>query len=387
MGTGGELRRQLGVQLDRAARHRWPLLAGWLVLFAVLTTADSGDGDWEFFRRGTSVLFGHAILGRPGGVHLYASMPAIQIGPPALVAALSFDWLPRPWDVDAARVVMVAALLLIVWLAERTCRAIGVPPEISARGTLIGGVLLAPAWMAVAITYTHLDDVLVLVFTVAAMLFVARDRPLWAATAIGLAAATKPWGVVVAPLLLQFGWRRSLAYAGLAAAVALAWWLPFLADPRTLSALWGFRVSVGGNSGLTLFGVRPGPMPSWVRPVQFLGGLALGALATRRGSWTGVPLVGWATRVALDPIDSAYYDVAPIVAALVFDLTRSKSGVPWTTIVAVAGFSLASSLGHSPGVVWIRVGTCVAVAVAVVVRRPARATRASRHPALALTVS
>ena len=344
----------------------------------MLPNERNGDGDWEFFRRGTGALLGRPILGSPGGVHLYASRPDIQIGPLALVAALPFRVLPRPLDVDVARVVMCLVLLVIIAMTESICSGLDVPERIIARVALIGGALAVPAWVTVAVTEVHLDDVMVVGFTTAAVLFTARKKPMWAAAAVGLAVACKPWGIVVIALLLQPGLRHTLRSCAVAVGVAIVWWLPFLTDPRTVTALWRFRLDVSANSGLALLGVGPGLMPGWARPAQLVTGVLLGVLASRRGHWIGVPLVGFAVRVALDPSTFAYYEAAPIIGALIWDMSRTRSGVPWVTGIAVAGFAISSSVGNDLLSAAVHALTCVALVVSVLVqRRPP----AISHPA------
>lgn len=359
----------LVARLDQVARFRWAVVSAWLALVAGMSVLGIGDGDWEFFRRADRALLGRRVFGSPGGIHLYASRPDTQIGPPGLLAALPFHWLPQPWDVQAARFVMCLGLLLILWLTERLCQAVGVSDTLVRRGVLLGGLVVVPAWVAVAVTYTHLDDVLVLAFSVSAMLLVARDRPLWAGTAVGLAIAAKPWGVVIAPILLLGGWRAAIRPAALAGVVTLTWWLPFLADPKTWTALWHFRLSVDAASGLTLLGVHAGPMPGWDRPAQLLGGVLLGVIATRRGQWTGVLAVGLATRVALDPAAFSYYDIGPVLGALVWDLTRTRSGIPWASGLTMAGLSLATTVTSPATVGLLRLATCTALILAVLFSR------------------
>jgi hypothetical protein len=364
-----EIRHRLWRCLDQAAEWRWLILPLWLGLVAALPNERIGDGDWEFFRRGAGALLGNPILGSPGGVHLYASRPDTQIGPPALVAALPFRLLPRPSDVDAARVVMCITLLVVIAMTESICSTLDVPARIIARVALLGGALAIPVWVTVAVTGAHLDDVMVVGFTTAAVLFTARKKPLWAAAAVGLAVASKPWGIVVVPLLLQPGLRHTLRACVVATGVAIAWWLPFLSDPRTVSALWHFRLDVSANSGLALLGVGPGPMPGWARPVQLLTGVLLGVLAARRGHWIGVPLVGFAVRVALDPSTYPYYEASPIIGALIWDMSRSRSGLPWATGIAVAGFAISSGAGNDLLGAAVHALTCVALVVAVLVQR------------------
>ena len=365
------------MHLDRVARFRWPIVLGWLAVVAALSAIWASDGDWNWFRTGSRALLGDPVPGMEGGVHLYASSPRTQIGPPGLVAATAFTWLPQPWDLWVARLAMSLALVAMLWLVDRLAEAHGVDERARRRGTLLGGLVLVPSWVDVAVEFAHLDDVLVLLLVVAAMALLVRGRPTWAAVAIGLALATKPWAVVAAPVLLRGGWRGALRPGALAAAVAAACWLPFLADPDTLGQLWQFRLQVQPQSALAVLGVEAGgPVPGWVRPVQMVGGLALGALAARRGHWTGVLLVGLAVRVALDPNPLLYYTVGPVVGALVWDMTRTRTGIPWTAGTAMAAISLAPFADDDRVLGVLRLLICAGLVLAVLVRR-----RASRAPA------
>jgi hypothetical protein len=281
-----------------------------------------------------------------------------------------------------ARALMTASMLLVVWLVDRLCEAMGVSAEHRRRGVLLGGLIMAPAWVLLAVDYAHLDDLLVMVLAVVAMLLLVKDRPMWAAAVVGLAVATKPWAIVFAPLLLRSGWRPAVRWTAVAAGVAAAWWLPFLTDPDTVGKLWGFRLPVTLGSGLASLGLDPGvPMPGWVRPAQLLGGALLAVVAVRRGHWTGALLVGLATRVALDPNPMLYYGIGPVLGALIWDLTRTKAGVPWTTGLATAAFSLAPAFSDRHVVGGVTLVTCAGLILSVLLRRSARPVPARAVPA------
>jgi hypothetical protein len=91
----------------------------------------------------------------------------------------------------------------------------------------------------------------------------------------------------------------------------------------------------------------------------------------RRGNWTGVLLVGLAVRVALDPNPMFYYGIGPVLGALVWDLTRSRSGIPWFTALTMAVFSLLPSVGDPLATGVIRVVVCAALALSVLLVRQA----------------
>ena len=362
--------------LEKAVRFRWAVISIWLCVVGALSAIWPGQGDWGFFREGSRALIGQPAPGAAGGIHLYASQPEIQVGPPALLAALPFNLLPEPWDVGTARLVMSLSVLVALWLVDRLGRAMGVTEARRQRGVLLGGLMLIPAWVTVAVDFAHLDDILALLLGVLAMLLLVMERPMWAATALGIAVATKPWAIVMVPLLLRSGWRPALRPVALAGVVAVAWWIPFLLDPGTLTSLWSFRLPIHASSGLAALGIDPrGEMPGWVRPAQMLGGVLLGVVAARRGHWTGVLLVGMATRVALDPNPMFYYAVGPVLGALVWDLTRTTTGIPWTAGCAMAAFSLTpfTSTSQAQGV--LRLVVCAGLVLAVLLRRAAPSTK------------
>jgi hypothetical protein len=104
-------------------------------------------------------------------------------------------------------------------------------------------------------------------------------------------------------------------------------------------------------------------------------------MATKRGHWIGVPLVGFAVRVALDPSTFAYYEASPIIGALIWDMSRSRAGVPWVTGLAVAGFAISSGAGNDLLGAAVHALTCLALVVSVLVQRrsPARSQPANDH--------
>jgi hypothetical protein len=66
--------------------------------------------------------------------------------------------------------------------------------------------------------------------------------------------------------------------------------------------------------------------------VQLGGALLAGSVAVWRRRWAAVPLVGIAMRVALDPQVFVYYTAGLVLAALAWDLLRSRRAVPWWTL-------------------------------------------------------
>src|SRR4051812_1927039 len=88
--------------LDALLRRRYAII-GFLgvVMFVGSLGRLTGDSDWYFFSWGSDLLFGeHYRFVRhaysvdptlPGGFHLYANYPFLQIGPPPLLIAKLLD--------------------------------------------------------------------------------------------------------------------------------------------------------------------------------------------------------------------------------------------------------------------------------------------------------
>jgi hypothetical protein len=248
---------------------------------------------------------------------------------------------------------MMLDLVAVVALLEWTARIVGVNPTRTRPAALIGGLLAMPVWMILAITAVHLDDVMVLTCVAASLPMVARGRWLPAGALLGTAVATKPWAVVVVPLVFALP-RRVMPRAVLVTvAVSALWWVPFLiADPSTPWALSGFPVPVTPDSTYGLLGYHGhsagvcAPLygcmsaaPSWLRPLQFGAGFGFALLAVRRGRWLAAPLVGLATRVLLDSQAWGYYFVGPVIAALAWDIAQGRRIPRWAIVVAAAEYA------------------------------------------------
>jgi len=323
--------------------------------------------DWRYFVLGSELLLGrhHRYSPLPGGLHLYANYPQVQIGPLSLLAATPFRLLGVTDGRVAVALFGTAIAPVIVFTLERAA-AIRWPDAdqgLVALTTLLGGLVMVEAWAPLATIYAHLDDVLVLLALVVAMWAVSLRRPWVVGAALGAGMAFKPWAIVGLALVLALPrrewWRAALA----AGAVAAAAWMPFvLGDPATVGALRP-QVSTSPASVLGLFGVPFGDSPAWVRPVQFCAALALGALAVARGRWGAVLLVGIAVRVGLDPEVFLYYSAGFLVAALTWDLLRSPRPLPaWT----FAGFVMLDVANEVVGSETARAGLRLALTLAAV---------------------
>jgi hypothetical protein len=353
-------------------RWRYVLITIVAYLFCVVNLHSRGD--WEFFVRGSQLLFGehhvHSLL--PGGFRLYANYPETQIGPLSLLVATPFRIFGDN-SRGAAAVALTAAAPTLIYAMERLARRMhpsGGDLEEMARRicVLVGGLLLAPAWSLVATSFTHLDDVLVLGCACAAMWYVACGRPALLGTAIGLAIAAKPWGVILLPLVLVHRGPRLVRSIVAAATVAALAWMPFvLADRHTLSAIRP-NTDVSPASVIHLLGTSLDATPSWVRPTQLVAGMIVGVIAIARGRWPAVLVAGIVTRLLLDPGTWGYYSSGAVFAALAWDLLRRRRPRPAWTVVTFAALVLTTNLPSSLQAA-LRLLACVAIAATVVAPR------------------
>jgi len=282
---------------------------------------------WHFFPTGAQALFG------PSGLHLYVEHPELQIGPVAFVVAWLLSPLGATGATAAAQVLMSAVGPLGVALV-----ATALPN--SRRGARVWWAALAvvPGWVVLSVRWAHLDDVLAMLFTVLALRFVLRARPGWAGAMVALAAASKPWAVDFAPMLLGLdrrGWRPALLALG--GGLVLLWGPFLVAAPQTLAVLRP-SVLLAPGSGLYALGVRGELVPAWDRTVAFLAATGVALLAQLRGRWAGVLVGAVAVRIALDPQDNAYYLGSIALAAAVYDLAGTRGRGPWLTLVSTAVF-------------------------------------------------
>ena len=399
------------------ADRRWLYLAlgCWSAVWFVVL-AHRGGIDWKFFTTGTSLLFGghptviQGITGGagtagpaglpgpppPGGLHIFASYPALQMGPLAYLVTGLVRQLGPDNGLVAAELLLQATGLAIVYLIEQI--ALKARPALARQGRafsltlLTGGAVFMVAWSELAAGFAHLDDGLALLLATLAVFFwgvettpslrpgVARRygltlpggpfgsstagrprselrsprglRGQWpavgAGVCVGLAADAKPWALVFLPIVLipaaSCKNLRATAIAALAAAITLAVaWLPFfIADPGTLHAT-RFLIRNEPNSALRALGVTQNYTPNWDRPAQILLGCGLGVIAIARGRWPAVLLLAGGARILLDPAAHSYYTPDILVGALLWDLLGGSTRRPlpvWTS-VSFAALNLA----------------------------------------------
>jgi hypothetical protein len=318
------------------------LLAGWTALwFAVM--AIQGGGSWHFFIDGATALADLDDAVR-GGLHLYAAAPVLQIGPVAFLATLLLLPAGAPAALFGWQVLGAAAGLVILWQIRRL--ALGARPDLDRqavnRRVAIAALAFLPVWMYLAVGSAHLDDVLALLFTVAAVQAARARKPWLTGLLLGAAVDAKPWALAFTTVLLLLGDRRRVLQGAAAVAVAVAVaWLPFfLADQATMNAV-RYTIPNTPLSALRVLGVHDARTPSWDRPAQAVLGLALGGLAIWRGRWTAVPLVAVAARIVLDPGTNRYYVAGVVVGAALWDVVGSRRALPWWTIGAWFGLFLS----------------------------------------------
>lgn len=380
--------------IDHVLPWRYPILAAWTALCFLQHVRGTG-ADWEYFVTGSRFLFGTGASGRPGGLHIYASHPDIQIGPLSLLVATPLRFLGPGAGRLTTEAVMSGVGLMLVYVLERAAASVhGTSPRACQRirmTVLVGGLIAIQAWVPLSTIYAHLDDVLALAGGTAALWAVSRDRPWLGGTAVGLAIAAKPWAVVFCGLLVAFSGRRRRPALAAAAGIGVAAWLPFVVgDPGTLHAMHPYVLNAV-DSPLRLIGVHDPMGPAWVRPVQFIGGAALGLLAAWRGRWAAVVLVGVAFRIAIDPGSFLYYSAGLVLGALGWDLLGAERRLPIWTLLTFVLLDDAYVIVPSPSaraVLRLTVASLV-VAGALLDRRSPhhRVARVSRRPGVPAVAS
>ena len=159
------------------------LLSLWTIGWSV-DMASAGGIAWVFFRSGTAALFGEpGSFHPPGGLHLYASNPYLQIGPLSFAVAEVLRHLGPDSGIAAAEILLTAAGVALVAAIESLARA--ARPELRERPTalrltiLVGGAAFLVAWVDLAVGYLHLDDGLALILAVMAVRAAVAGRCWW----------------------------------------------------------------------------------------------------------------------------------------------------------------------------------------------------------------
>lgn len=208
------------------------------------------------------------------------------IYPPVAQGAFALAHVLKPWSITAWRFVLLGCEVISVALLMWLLAAVGKP--------LVWAALYW--WNPIAIKELlnsgHMEGVLV-VLVLAALALAVRGRPLMATAALGLAAGTKLWPVILAPLL----------------------WRPLLARPRTLLAamailavmlgLWAAPVLLAGLDSRSGFVAYAAEWQTNSAHFPFLRGLvsrfivAFGGTGDHAGTVVRIGLAGIAGAVAL----------------------------------------------------------------------------------------
>ncbi len=311
-------------------RTAWPwlLLWPWALAWVAFQAGMAGQS-WHFFAQGGRLLFANSA---GAGLHLYAGHPDLQIGP----LALALSGLLRAIGPGNGETTAIAAMSLTGPLALAAVWRLVPACERGHRTRLLfAGLLFLPVWAELTTHFAHIDDLLALGFSVAALHAVARRHPVWAGLALAAAADSKPWAAAFVVLLLALPRRQWLTALAVFTGGIAAVWLPFmLADPRTLSAVTRFTIPNDPSSALRVLGVVDPRTPWWDRSAQLLLGMAGGAVAVWRGRWPAVLLVAVAARILLDPGVYAYYTAGALLGTIVVNLVVTRWRLPWATATA-----------------------------------------------------
>lgn len=337
------------------------LAGGWRQLTA--------DNDWYFFSWGSDLLFGHArVLVRsdlivhpvlPGGLHLYASYPFLQIGPPALLIARLLEIGPHH-GILLAGIVVQALGLTFVLLLDSTFK----PRTSAARwGAFAGGVVVSVGWSLIA-HYRHLDDALTLVAMAGAYRAIAARRPVVCGILLGIAAASKPWGVALVPLAGAFRTSSERTRAGLASlATAALFWGPFLVVDRGTLSVGKHYPYLAPDGPLFALGLRSMGEGAPLRLVQFAVGALVVAGLVSRGLPGLAPLAAFSIRLGIDPAANFYYPAAVLAAAYLADASTAQQQPRWT-LAAVTAW-VAAQVTHGTVAGTIRLATYAGLLLAV----------------------
>jgi hypothetical protein len=353
--------------------------------------ARHGGVAWHFFTTGSTLLFGGGTSAGalPGGLHLYANYPQLQIGPLAFVVTEGLRQLGPHQGVNAAEALLTALGLYL--LHELTRIAVIVRPDLLARPAalrvtvLAGGAVFLASWAELAATFAHLDDAVALMLAVLAVRAAIAKRPVLTGLCIGLAADSKPWALAFLPIVLLLparAWGRAAASVLVAVAVA---WLPFaIADHHTVAAMH-YTIRNLPGSALRALGLRDPRTPSWDRPAQLLAGCGLGAAAVWRGRWSAVILLGVGARIALDPADWGYYTAGVLVGALLWDMVGMRRPIPLWTVTSFAALTAVHAITNDSAVLGLlRLGLVIAFSGVILLGPPWRSgVPGAAHPELA----
>ncbi|WP_079173379.1 hypothetical protein [Streptomyces monashensis] len=364
---------------------RWHivLLTLWTIVW-FLVAERHAPVSWHYLRTGQQLLFNQQA---GGGLALYANHPELQIGPVSFLVAGLFAPFPLAVGEKLADAFMSGLGLYMLVLIGRAAadynRGTGLNHKRLQQRVLIAGAAFIPMWVEVSVRFAHLDDVLALFFTTLAVRALVRGKATAVGVFLALAVDSKPWAVGFLPLLLALprGVRlRSAAWAFGLVAVA---WLPFYLSHLNTFAAARFTIPNQPASALRWFGVNDPVTPPWDRPAQMALGLALGALAVRRGRWPAVVFLAADARIMLDPSVYTYYNASVLLGTLIWDSIGQRRLVPWVSwiaLIALYGSVLVIPSDSTQGL--IRLAFCIGSAAYVLLwpQRTPRGRRGGRRP-------
>lgn len=385
--TGSSSTASLQRAMDLILRYRRPLVAVWFAYTCY--AALSPNNDWVWFAWGSDLLFGrhhpspaiHLSAAAPGGLHVFANYPFLQMGPLSLLSSQVLRHL-GPYDGQYAATAFVGLIGFGCYLAldRFATRATDAMPRRAALTSLIVGLAVAPAWGQLAGAWSHLDDALALSLGIAAFEAARRNRPVAVGLLLGLAVASKMWALPFLALCVVPAARRDKIRAGaVAGAVGALAWVPFyVADPNT-SRLGKFGLTESYGSALHVFGIDHVSSPSALRLTQFAIGLLLALLMVRLGRPAGVLIVAMASRLAIEPMTFTYYTAGLLLAAALFDCCGWRRPMPVMSAIALGYMVAFSNYVTDPYErAWVRALStigCVIVAVTAAVMMSRRKRR------------
>lgn len=361
----------------------WLGLIGWTVVLGEPHLRQV-SGSWGYTETGTELL---VRAGAGGGLSLYSHHPELQMGPLTFAAGLLILAFPPALRSTALWVAMTGAGVVVVAAVARMGQAARGSEPLSRWTVAVGGAAVLAAWSVLAIPGGHLDDVLALGFAVGAWAAYRQDR--WDLAAVLLAGAvdSKPWAVAFLPLLVgghRPAGRRVLTLGVFTAAVTVVW-APFLLGDRDVSALGSLRIPNAADSALRVLGFGGSMTPTWDRPVEFAGGIAVGLVALARGRASGVLLGALAVRLLLDPGTHTYYTAGLLLAALAFDVAGTSWTMPWTSLTGFVLLFVPHLVLAEPGLAvargWLRAG-CTVGLIVLVTLAPTALLRRRNSPVL-----
>ena len=339
---------------SRAARlPLWPTLALVSALVLLVQLPGTHATAWHFFHDSSRLLIGDGPPGEAGGLRLYGDHPEFQFGPLSIGFAVPFSLMGYMAGSWAAMIVASAAGLIAFALVVDTVERLrpGFGAQVRPLVLLASGTTVIVTWGDVAVRTAHIDDAIALVAIAAAVRWCACGQSWACVLALAVAAAAKPWAIMFAPLALLpvsypcvagIRWagrwlaanRAGVVRVALVGILALLSWAPFVvSEPHTLDVT-DFGITNDPTSVLRGVGIGDPITPSWVRPAQLLGGVALVGLVVVRGWWPSALLAGTAWRLLLDPGAHRYYTIGFVLGALIVELMARRNRVPWGTIAA-----------------------------------------------------